>query len=124
MKSKVASRATARARSARNNDAPLSTPTKMMGWPAKSRVSSAPISTTRAAIWSRENSTLSSGMLAAGRLLFCQGQAGGLRRTRRLGRTARAIAQRVHVELQLVDGAAERVAVHAQLARRLALVAM
>src|SRR3954466_14365856 len=62
MKSNVASSVTARARSLRNTDAPFSTATKIIDWPPKSRVMSAPISATRCAICSRENKTFSSGM--------------------------------------------------------------
>src|ERR1700757_828317 len=50
MKSKVESSCTSRARSLRKIAAPLSTPTKMMACPAKSRVISAPSSLTRCAI--------------------------------------------------------------------------
>src|SRR5579864_467878 len=50
MKSKVESSCTSRARSLRKIAAPLSTPTKMMVCPAKSRVISAPNSLTRCAI--------------------------------------------------------------------------
>src|SRR5205085_5122831 len=53
MKSKVASSSTCRAKSLRKTLAPLSTPTKMMGWPAKSWVICAPNSATRLAICSR-----------------------------------------------------------------------
>src|SRR4029077_17702421 len=62
MKSNVASSFTWRARSARKIAEPLSTPTRMTGCPAKSRVISAPNSTIRFAISSREISTLSSAM--------------------------------------------------------------
>src|ERR1700722_1586470 len=62
MKSKVESRSTCLARSARKIAAPLSTPTKITDWPAKSFVICAPNSTTRLAISCREISTLSSAM--------------------------------------------------------------
>ena len=45
-------------------------------------------------------------------------------RTRAAWRTLHAIAQLAHVNLELGDGAAQRVAVHAQFARRAALVAL
>ena len=50
MKSKVASSFTCRARSARKIAEPFNTPTRITGWPAKSRVISAPSSATRFAI--------------------------------------------------------------------------
>src|SRR5581483_10205471 len=62
MKSKVASKSTWRARSARKIAAPLSTPTRMTDCPAKSVVICAPNSLTRRATSSRPISTLSSGM--------------------------------------------------------------
>src|SRR6202167_6517607 len=62
MKSKVAARRTCRARSARNMAEPFNTPTRITGWPAKSRVISAPNSATRFDISSREISTFSSVM--------------------------------------------------------------
>src|SRR5580700_10744990 len=60
MKSKVASSFISRARSARKIAEPFNTPTRITGWPAKSRVISTPSSATRFEIWSREISTLSS----------------------------------------------------------------
>src|SRR5579871_4738781 len=62
MKSKLTSSRICRAKSPKKIAAPLSTPTRTIGWPAKSRVICAPISATFFAISCREINTFNARM--------------------------------------------------------------